>query len=148
MATESPLLHDGSQTISGTDTRNSTITGTTLGGPNGSGQFLAVALSTATARTVNPTTALGQRIYGILQNKPSTGLAADVGVFGISKVVCASSTTVGIGQMIMASTSGTLLPYSSAASQYPCGVALESAAASQVFSAAIYGFGAGCPGLT
>src|SRR5437899_9115853 len=54
-ATESPLIHDGSQMVlaSTLDARNSTQTGTTLNGPNGSGQFLVVVLSTVnTARTV------------------------------------------------------------------------------------------------
>jgi len=141
MATESPLLHDGSQTITSQDMRNSTVTGTTLSGPNGSGQFLGVCLSTTVARTIALATAAGQRLYGIIQNKPSTGLAADVGVFGISKWVAGA--TIGIGGVLQVSSTaaGTAIPYASAAGIYPAGVALESAVVGQVFTAAIYGFG-------
>jgi hypothetical protein len=112
-ATESPLIHDGSQNTLSTasDARNSTNTGSTLAGPSGSGQYLCVVLSSATARTVaiasstsgaSVTTA---PFYGILQNKPRGGEAADIGIFGISKVV-AGSTTIVPGSPIMPSTAG------------------------------------------
>ena len=54
MATESPMIHDGSQNTLSTanDFRNSTYTGSTLAGPSGSGQFLAVVQSTTADRTL------------------------------------------------------------------------------------------------
>lgn len=139
MATESPLLHDGSQTISGTDMRNSTYSGSTRGGPSGSGQFLAVQLSTVTSRTVNPTTVAGMKIYGILQNKPSTGIAADVGIFGVSK--CVAGGTISPGQELQASSTqaGALIAFSSGAGVYPVGRAIESAVVGQIFAGFIYG---------
>jgi len=146
MANESPLLHDGAQCILGFDARNSTFSGTTLAGPSGSGQFIPVALSTLTARMVIPASS-GGRIYGVLQNKGSSSQVADVGIFGITKAVCVSS--VAIGQLLMVSTGALstlgvgFAPYSSAANTYPVGQALEPAVAGQVFTMAIYGFGAG-----
>ncbi len=136
MATESPLLHDGSQTVlsTGNDARRTSITGSTLSGPNGSGQFLCVSLSTITDRTVNFTstasTASGpglNRAYGVLQNTPGPGQAADVGIFGVSKVV-AGSTNFVRGQMIMPSSlfAGTVALLSTTGLAYnPIGIALE-----------------------
>lgn len=143
MATESPLLHDGSQTVAGADYRNSTNSGTTHAGPSGSPQFQAVRLSTTAERTVNLCTASGQPIYGILQNKPYTGEAADVGIFGITKAV-AGTTTVTAGSDVMTDSSGCMIPYTSAAGQARAGRSLTSpAAVGEVFTMAVYGFGAG-----
>lgn len=150
MATESPLIHDGSQTVAGFDGRNSSITGTTLAGPNGSAQFLAVTLSTSSSRTVAITSSgasTGAIIYGILQNKPSTGIAADVGIFGVSKVV-AGSTAIGSGMdlMVSATAGGVLIPYSSSVGAGVARVArsLETATTiGQVFTAFVYGIGIG-----
>jgi hypothetical protein len=111
-------------------------------GPNGSGQFLAVRLSTVTERTVNVSTVTGNGVYGLLQNKPSTGEAADVGIFGPSKAV-AGTTTITAGMRLMPDTSGCLIPYSSAADRAACGVALSvPSAVGEVFTAMIYGYGA------
>jgi hypothetical protein len=150
MATESPLLHDGSQCVSNFDARNSSVTGTTLAGPSGSGQFLAVLLATTADRTIVQTSSgsTGQLIYGILQNKPSTGIAADVGIFGITKAV-AASTTITAGSEVMTSGSsmtGRLTLYSTTVGPGTArlGRALESATtAGQVFTMALYGFGMG-----
>jgi hypothetical protein len=149
MATESPLLHDGSQCISNFDGRNSSITGTTLSGPNGSGQFLAVVLSTTVDRTVQlPSTTTAQfKPYGILQNKPSTGIAADVGIFGVSKAIAGTTVVRGQDLMLSSTAAGTLIPFTTAVGNTPCGRALENASTvGQVFTAAIYGFGVGPPG--
>jgi len=136
MATESPLLHDGAQTVlsTGNDARRTSITGSTLAGPNGSGQFLCVALSTLTDRTVNfcstaSTANVGQPSgYGVLQNTPGPGQAADVGIFGISKVV-AGSTNFARGSVICPSSlfQGTVAAFSTTnIAQYnPIGFALE-----------------------
>lgn len=149
MATESPLIHDGGQNVLSTaaDFRNSAITGTTLAGPNGSGQFLAVVFSTTVDRTINgASTAAGTRIYGICQNKPRAGEAIDVGILGVSKCVAGAAITRGSEVMTSSTLAGTLITFSTAVGQVPCGRAIESAVAGQVFSAAIYGFGAGAPG--
>lgn len=146
MATESPLIHDGAQCVLGFDARNSTFSGTTNSGPSGSAQFCLVSLSTVTARMVLLPASSGARVYGVLQNKGSSSQVADVGIFGISKVVCAGS-SVGIGQIVMASSgNGGACPYSSASSIYPVGIALEGATVGQVFTCALYGFGQGAAG--
>lgn len=143
MATESPLLHDGSHTVAGGDFRNSTNSGTTHAGQNGSPQFQAVRLSTVAENTVLLCTAAGQAIYGILQNKPYTGEAADVGIFGVSKAV-AGTTTIQPGQDLMVDSSGCLIPYASAAGLSRVGKAVsQPAAVGEVFSMALYGFGQG-----
>lgn len=143
MANESPLMHDGAQCILGFDARNSTFSGSTLGGPSGSGQFLAVRLSTTADRTVllASTATAGVNIYGVLQNKGSTGQVADVGIAGITKAV-AGGTIAGGGPVMVSSTNaGTLIAYSSAAQQYAVGNALESAVVGQVFAMRLYGGG-------
>lgn len=154
MANEGPFIKDGAQCVLSTaaDFRNSTLTGTTLAGPQGSGQFLAVVLSTTTQRTAQlPSTTTAQfRGYGICQNKPRPAEAIDVVIFGISKVV-AGSTAIAAGQELMLSSTsaGTLIAFSSAAGQVPIGRAvgdIPPTAVGQVFTAAIYGFGAGAPG--
>ena len=143
MATESPLLHDGGQNTLSTasDFRNSSVTGSTLAGPNGSGQFLAVQVSTArTISLMSTGGSSGLGIYGICQNKPGPGVAVDVGFLGISKCVAGAAITGGQALMASATLGGTLVPYSTAVlSAWPCGVALETAAAGQVFTANITG---------
>ena len=143
MATEGIMIRDGAQCVLGFDARNSTNSGSTLAGPNGSGQFLLVRLSTTTDRTVllNSTATTGVRGYGVLQNKGSTGQAADVCIFGITKLVAGG--TIGGGGRIQATSTapGTAIAYSSAADVFCVGNALESATVGQVFTAFIYGFG-------
>lgn len=146
MANESPLIHDGAQCVLGFDARNSTFSGTTNAGPSGSGQYLAVRLSTTADRTVLLcSTAAGVAnigsMYGILQNKGSSGSVADVGIFGISKAV-AGLAIVGGAQLAPSSTApGSLIPFSSAADTYAIGVAIETASVGQVFTMRLYGGG-------
>lgn len=144
MATESPLLKDGGQCVlsTGSDFRNSTNTGSTLAGPSGSGQFLAVILSTSVDRTCllpsSGVSAAGIGIYGICQNKPRPGEVIDVGFLGLSK--CVAGLAIVRGQNLMASSTagGTLVPFSTTtANAVACGVALESAALGAVFTANI-----------
>lgn len=147
MATESPLLHDGSQNVAGVDMRNSTYSGTTHAGQGGSPQFQAVRLSTVDARTVLLCTAAGQAIYGILQNKPAVGEAVDVGIFGLSKAV-AGTTTITAGGELQVDSSGCLVPYSSAAGIAAVGRAVSvPTAVGEVFTMALYGFGQGRGGI-
>jgi hypothetical protein len=146
-ATESPLIHDGSQNIltTGFDFRNSTLTGTTLAGPNGSGQFLLVTFSTS-SRQLQPFTSTmtnlssAQAVYGVCQNKPRPGDAVDVGIFGITKAVAGLGTIVE-GTLLQASStaSGTLTPFIGGNGR-AVGLAIESAASvGAVFSAFIGG---------
>lgn len=144
MATESPLIHDGSQNTLSTanDFRNSTQTGSTLSGPNGSGQYLAVIQSTTTDRTLglaSSTGSTGLPIYGICQNKPRGGDAVDVGIFGVSKYVAGATITRGQNLMLSATAGGTLIPYSTTntGNPVPIGVALESAVVGQVATGVI-----------
>jgi len=145
MATESPLIHDGSQNVLSTavDFRNSTLTGTTLAGPNGSGQFLLVTISTGRTITAFTSTMLNSSasvVYGVCQNKPRPGDAVDVGIFGITKVVAGSTTIVG-GSLLGASstTSGVVTLYTGGNGR-PVGLAIENAASiGAVFTAFIGG---------
>jgi hypothetical protein len=146
-ATESPLIHDGSQNIltTGQDFRNSTLTGTTLSGPSGSGQFLLVTFSTTTRQLtlftstmINMSTA--QAVYGVCQNKPRPGDAVDVGIFGISKTVAGLGGIVG-GTVLQASStaSGVVTPFLGGNGR-AVGIAIEgSTVAGTVFSAFIGG---------
>ena len=126
MATEGPLVHDGSQTTAAADLS------TGLGGQGGSGQFLAVKITAA--RQVNICTT-GDYAYGILQNKPASGQAADVGIMGVSKAVCGG--TVSAGDYLTPNTSGQLITATTTA-QPRIAVAIEAATGvSTVFTVAI-----------
>ena len=143
MATEGILIHDGTQTIAAANYGNGanlagTNTAGTTGGATGSGQFLCVAISAAVARTSVLTTTLGQQIYGILQNKPGAGQAADVGIFGITKaVVGTGGSTFGVPQMAM--TTGAVKDWVTGSGQVQIGVALETGVAGQVITMFLYG---------
>lgn len=100
MATEGPLIHDGSQTTAAADLS------TGLNGPGASGQFLGVKLSGN--RQVGLASSGGEAIYGILQNKPRAGEAADVGIMGVSKAVAGAVVTA--GNFLMTDTSGRFIP--------------------------------------
>lgn len=148
MATESPLIHDGAQNVLSTtqDARRSSITGTTLLGPNGSGQFLGVVMSTV-ARTVllASSTAgvsgstLNQPYYGIMQNTPGPGLAADIGIFGISKMVAGLAINPGQLLQFSSTAAGVVTPYLGGNGR-PIGFSLEIAVAAQVFTGVLAPF--------
>lgn len=121
MATESPMITDGGQTVAAANYSNSQ----SLHGPSGSGQFLAVKLG-STARTVTLASSAIDNIYGILQNKPKTGEAAEVCIFGVCKAV-SGSTVIASGAALQADTSGRLVTQS--ASNPKVAVALEAATA-------------------
>lgn len=103
MATEGPLIHDGGQCVAGQNFSNTAG----LKGMQTSGQFLAVKMSTATDRNVILATTGGEAIYGILQNKPASGYAADIGIFGVTKAMAGGTVTV--GQRLMTDTYGRLV---------------------------------------
>lgn len=124
MATESPLISDGSETVAAANYWNPA---SALAGPSGSGQFLAVALSTAVARTSVLASVLGQQIYGVLQNKPNIGEAADVGLFGISKMVVGSA-GVTFGAAIMVDATGAAINWTAGSAYSQIGRSLETIA--------------------
>lgn len=136
-ATEGPLTHDGSQNtansdMSGPAAYNPGGTGSALAGQNSSGQFLAVKV--VGTRSVDLATSGGEQVYGILQNKPAAGQAADVGISGISKAVAGAVVTA--GNMLMTDTSGRLIV--ATGTNYRVAQALEGAAATGViFTVAI-----------
>lgn len=141
MAVEGPGLDIG-YLISNFDARNSAITGTTLGGPSGSGQFLAVKMSTVDFTFGLATSSLAE-VIGILQSKPAVGEAGDIRFVGVSKAV-SGSTAIVAGTDVMSDVDGQLVPYSSAAGTPRCGKALNGASAvGTVFSLLVYGVGPG-----
>ncbi len=139
--------------VSGGDYRNSTITGTTLSGVNGSGQYLLVNMSSGSTDLTVVVSTLGSTlpILGVLQNKPSTGLAADVKFCGVSKVILGSTTgtflpTAGSRLSASSVSSGCVSAFSSTASYV--GICLTAPTATgAIFSALLYtGFPSVMPG--
>ena len=122
MATEGPFLHDGSQIAAGNYS---------------SSQFLAVTQSTTADRTVVLAAAIGAQIYGVLQNKPTVGQAADVAFVGISKAVAGG--TITRGDKLMTNASGQLITWTAGSAYAQVGLAQESAVVNQVFSAFLWG---------
>jgi|SRR5215472_5979844 len=130
MTTEAPLQKDGAQCVAGANLWNP---GTALFGPQGSGQFLLVFLSGS--RTVSLQTTQGAVCYGVLQNSPAQGQAADVAIGGITKVVVGAAVTA--GAELMADTNGRAITQTS--TNRKVGMALESAtAANQLISMLVY----------
>jgi hypothetical protein len=134
MALQDPLIRLGWLTLSTLDdARNSTVTGTTLNGPQGSGQFYWVYTSTLNSLQcrlgssgITPSSLVS--VIGILQNKPGPGEAADIGFLGISKAI-AGSTSLTMGNLIQPSSaptgqSGELVVFASGNGP-PIGYALE-----------------------
>lgn len=114
------------------DARRSSITGTTLVGPNGSGQFFWVYTSTLNSLQVRlGSTIFGQstlcQVIGILQNTPGPGDPADICIMGVSKVI-AGSTAITMGTLLQQSTgtsvAGQVVPFTTGDGP-PIGYALE-----------------------
>jgi hypothetical protein len=130
MTTEAPLQKDGAQCIAAANYWNPT---TALYGPLGSGQYLIVFLSGS--RTVSLQTTQGALSYGVLQNAPAAGQAADVAIGGITKVVVGAAVTA--GAELMADTNGRAITQTS--TNRKVGMALESAtAANAMISMLVY----------
>lgn len=124
--------------VAGVDGRDSTYSGSTHAGPNGSLQFMAVRASTVADVTILGCTAAGQAIMGVLQNKPGIGEAADVGIEGISK--CVAGSTFGPGIELMVDSSGCLIPYTTVSGQFRVGRSQETVGTvGQIFAALLYG---------
>ena len=153
MAEQDPLIRIGWLTLSTLDdARRSSITGTTLNGPNGSGQFYWVYGSTLNSLQVRIGSSLITPsslapVLGILQNTPGPGEAADIGIFGVSKMI-AGSTAMAMGTLIQASSApvgqaGQVVPYVQGNGP-PIGFALENPTSTgAVFTAALYGWSHG-----
>lgn len=131
MATEAPLISIGSQCTAAADLSGTT---TTLAGPNGSGQYLAVKITAS--RSVNLANAGGEAVIGILQNTPALGQAAEIGFVGCSKAVAGAA--IAAGAELMTDTSARLITATS--TNHRVALALESAsAAGQLISVVLGG---------
>lgn len=119
MATEGPLIHDGSQTTAAADLSTK--------------QYYAVKLTAA--RAVNLASAGGEAIYGVLQNAPPSGQAADVGFLGVTKAVAGAA--VSAGDYLMTDTSGRLITATS--TNHRVGQAIEAAGAAGVIFTVMLG---------
>lgn len=126
MANEQMGFHVGWLTLSTLDdARRSSITGTTLNGPNGSGQFYWVYGSSLNALQVrlgssNVTPSPTQNVLGILQNTPGPGDPCDICMLGVSKVIAGSTSIVPFQSIQQSSAptaglSGLVVPYSTTA---------------------------------
>lgn len=103
------------------------------------GQYLCVENST-TNNTVTLTTTDGQFAYGILQNKPTSGGAAEVAVLGIAKAMCGAPVTR--GQRLKAEvTTSRVIPVAAAADYGLC-IACNSGADGEVIDVIIVHTGA------
>jgi hypothetical protein len=143
MATEGINLHDGTQTIAAANYGNGanlagTNTAGTTGGSTGSGQFLCVALSTSVARTSVLASTLGQQIYGVLQNKPAAGQAADVVVFGVTKAVVGVG-GVTLGLPVYVDATGAVINWVTGSGKVQIGFSYETGVAGQVITIFLFG---------
>jgi hypothetical protein len=92
-------------------------------------QFHFVKLSAAT--TVDVCSGVTDKPIGILQNSPTSGQAAEICIFGITKVV--SDGTTAAGNLIGTSSDGQAAVYTTTdTTKYICGQAIEAGAASEV----------------
>ena len=143
MALESPLIHDGSQTTSAVNADKTTAAyygintaGVVPGAASGSGQFLFVTISGS--RQVTPAGTAGVQVYGVLQNAPKSGQAADVGMLGITKVVTGSG-GVTAGGIVMTDANGRAVAWTAGSSYAQAGIAIETVAANAVATVYIWG---------
>lgn len=130
MASEGPAYTDGGQTVAAANYYNP---GSALAGPNGSGQYLCVALSTSVARTSVLASVAGQQIYGILQNTPVSGEAAEVCFMGVTKAMTGSAGTTK-GHAIMTDATGAVINWTSSSNKAQIGYCLETGASTQVIT--------------
>lgn len=119
MATESPNLHDGTQTTAAADLSTK--------------QFYLVKLSAA--RAVNIVAGITDIPYGVLQNKPKSGEAADVVFLGVSKLIAGA--TIAAGVSLQPNASGQAITRVTGAGTTLIGYSLEAAVVNQVFTAMI-----------
>lgn len=98
-------------------------------------QYHFVKLASAT--TVNVCTAVTDVPIGVLQNKPTSGQAAEVCLFGVSKVV--ADATLAAGNVIGTSADSQAQPLTvgTETTVYTCGQAIEAASAGETAAAFI-----------
>lgn len=123
MAVEGVMIRDGNCTAGANLSKTAA-----LAGPNGSGQFLAMKLSTVADRTILRQNAANADVYGILQNAPLSGEAGDVCVMGISKAVYGA--TVAAGDFLTTDASSRLV--TATTGQLACAKALTAGVVSDV----------------
>lgn len=95
MSTDSPMIRDGSNVTASANLSAK--------------QFYAVALSGSGTVDLAST---GGKAYGILQNKPTSGQAADVCIFGVCKALAGSGGWTA-GNSLKVDASGSLIATSS-----------------------------------
>jgi hypothetical protein len=127
-ATEGPTMRDGAQTTAGSDMSGVTVT--TLGGYQSSGQYLAVKINAS--RSVCAMTSSGDMCYGILQNKPPVGAAAEIMIEGITKMMAGGTITA--DGPVMADASGRGIARTAGSSYTLLGYAIEAGVATQLFT--------------
>jgi hypothetical protein len=114
MATESPFIHDGSQTTASADLSAK--------------QFFAVKITAA--RVTGLVAAATDFVYGILQNKPKSGQVCDVAIFGITKAIAGGSVTA--GHLMGVSSGGQIVEFVTSSGNTAVGYAIESGASAQI----------------
>lgn len=132
MSTEGVMLRDGNS-VAGANLSKTAG----LAGPNGSGQFLLVKLSTAADRTYLRVNGANARADGILQNAPAQGEAADVCFVGVSKAVYGG--TVAAADYLTSDASGRLV--TATTGQLACAKALVAGVVSDVGTVNFFGEG-------
>lgn len=118
MATDSPMIRDGSTFTASADLSAK--------------QFYAVVISGS--RTVG-LAAANAGMRGILQNKPTSGQAADICIEGVCKAIAGGTITA--GNKLQVDLNGKLIANTTGADAYTVAVANESAVAGDIFSISI-----------
>ena len=90
------------------------------------------------SRAVTPSGTAGRQIYGVLQNAPKTGQAADVGIFGVTKVVTGSG-GVTAGGIVMTDANGCAVAWTAGSGYAQVGYAIETVAANAVATIFLWG---------
>lgn len=98
--------------------------------------YCGVTLS-STSKAVLPA-AQGDRIVGVLNNKPKANEAATIVQTGIVQMKAGDVVNLSAGgTVVMADTSGRAVPFTGTAGDYPVGVALEAASAANIIIAVL-----------
>ena len=95
-------------------------------------QYYFVKLASAT--TVNVCTAITDLPIGILQNTPTSGQAADVRIFGVSKASADGTITAGRWISTSADSQAAGITPGSDTTQYVMGQAIQAASAGETFT--------------
>jgi len=115
MATEGVRLREGGNLVAGADLSAK--------------QYYAVKLS-ATARQVVLVAASTDTVLGVLENKPTSGQAADINFLGFGKA--SAGAAISAGAAVMANSSGQMIPWVSGSGNCIAGYAVEAAAGANV----------------